>query len=648
MIDDSHNLSHETGAFGGLCVVEVEPNPAGNIDRMFALMHSAGTGSGGEIQGAALIPDVSGQGRLRIFHFNDLHNHLTELSGPAKGTRRFSQMVKRVRTAKADVQAQDALLFLSIGDDHTGSVLDELMGWRDDEFVLDASYRAYSAAGVDASVLGNHEFDRGSSVLAKGIRQDADFPILSANVHSSRHLRPGDDYTPAAIAVAGPLRIGMIGLTTHIETRVGQPSDPTLAVASPIAAVKNILPALAPLVDIVVIMSHCGYGDGAHKSGKAAAMRDIGEADFSIARTAAEITNKPLLILGAHTHTKLNEHGLEPDSIFSGIPIFQAESNGAYLGEIEARVTGKGAAKLEIAKACLHPIKHRRDPDKSDELSGDNCETPNDYDQLFEEQTVKPILDQVELALNRQLATVSTHRLSYESAVLCRYAGESSLANFLCDAIFERMKTHGFDVDFAVLNGATIQSGVEPGSLTAGDWFNVLPYADEVFLVHMTGQQIVEMMQSNAMRVLRPEEIESTDYRGFLPRGFFHTSRHLRYQLDLASSATAARATDIRLENKPVDLTSEREFTAVMSTYLALGGFGERWNGLPIGGGVRGDPAGYDLRRMPSTNTGHVFRDELAAHIADLKTLCDTNVHGCDGRLKLRDKNNVEPAYGTA
>jgi 5'-nucleotidase/UDP-sugar diphosphatase len=648
MNNRSSKFSKETGQYGGLCVVEVDPNPAGNIDRLFVLKHCAETGPVSEVQQASLIPDVLGQGRLRIFHFNDLHNHLTELSGPAKGTRKFSQMVKRVRAAKADTQGQDAVLFLSIGDDHTGSVLDELMGWRAEQFVLDASYRAYSAAGVDASVLGNHEFDRGSALLAKGIRQDAKFPILSANVHSSGHLRTGGDYVPAAIAIVGPLRIGMIGLTTHIETRVGQPGDPTLAVASPVAAVKQVLPALAPLVDIVLILSHCGYGDGAHKSGKAAAMRDIGEADFSIARTAAAITKKPLLILGAHTHTKLNEQGLERDNIFDGIPIFQAESNGEYLGEIEALINRESAPGIEITKACLHPIKHRRDPTKSAALPSENCERPDDYDQLFELQTVKPILDQVELALNRQLATVSTYRLTYESAVLSRYAGESSLANFVCDAIFERMKTLGFDVDFAVLNGATIQSGVERGPLTTGDWFDVLPYADEIFLVRMTGRQIDEMLQSNAKRVLRPDEIATTDYFGFLPRGFFHTSGHLRYQLDLGSSAAAARATDIRLLREPVDITSDREFTVVMSTYLALGGFGERWNGQPIGGGVPGEPAGYDLRRMPSENTGHVFRDELAAYITDLKTLSDANVSGPDGRLKITDKNNVEPAYGTA
>ena len=133
------------------------------------------------------------------------------------GSRRW---LKRVRDARAE--SDRATLFLSIGDDHTGSVFDELLGWNEEEFEIDAGYSVYSAGGIDCSVLGNHEFDRGSALLAKGIRQDATFPVLSANVFGSSHLIAGQDYHPAAIAVSNGLRIGLIGLTTRVETRVGQ------------------------------------------------------------------------------------------------------------------------------------------------------------------------------------------------------------------------------------------------------------------------------------------------------------------------------------------------------------------------------------------------------------------------------------------
>ena len=52
-----------------------------------------------------------------------------------------------------------------------------------------------------------------------------------------------------------------------------------------------------------------------------------------------------------------------------------------------------------------------------------------------------------------------------------------------------------------------------------------------------------------------------------------------------------------------------------MPAYLALGAFGERWNGRPISGGVAGSPPGFDLRALPRQNTGLVFRNEIAGFI---------------------------------
>lgn len=99
--------------------------------------------------------------------------------------------------------------------------------------MANAGYRANSAAGVDISVLGNHEFDRGAEMLRLSIERDASFPILSANVHGSAHMQRDRDYHAAAILEARGLRIGTIGLTTSVDTRVGTKSDPGLVVASP-------------------------------------------------------------------------------------------------------------------------------------------------------------------------------------------------------------------------------------------------------------------------------------------------------------------------------------------------------------------------------------------------------------------------------
>ena len=620
-------------------LVESKPNPAGGFDQLFLLQGAAFSTPISVIDHADILPKLSGAGTLRLFHFNDLHNHLTELSGSTKGTHRFSQMVQRVRRARVRAERDETVLFLSIGDDHTGSVFDELLGWKADQFVLDASYRAYSDAGLDATVLGNHEFDRGAELLALGIRQDAKFPVLSANAHSSAHLKSGQDYFPAAIGICGNLRVGLVGLTTHIETRVGQPNDPNFAVASPILTLNNLLPALDPLVDVILIMSHCGFGDGAHKSGKAAASRDIGEADFSIARAAAGLTKKPTLVLGAHTHTKLNENGLESENTFAGIPIFQTECNGKYLGEIELEIRPGSLAENSVKKACLHPIKPKNAEINPDDPDFHTYEQPENFDHDFEKTTIAPLIDQVKTISANVIAHVATENLSFRSAVLERYAQESALLNFMCDAMVERMDQAGLVVDFAMMNGATVQAGVEPGSLNMGAWYDVMPYADEVFVLSFNGLELNKMLQSNAQRILRSGEILTTDYHGFLPRGFLHTSRHIRYQIDPGASAQLAQAREIKIDGEPIALLEDRIFKAAVPTYLALGAFGEHWNGRPICGGVPGDLAGYDLRQMNKQNTGLVFRDEIAAHIVSKKILDQTSAPAVDGRLHVLENS---------
>jgi len=604
---------------GSLRLSEITPN-AGGFDRLFLLDGDAISAPIAAIENTDLLPEATGNGRLQIFHFNDLHNHLTELSGADKGTHRLAQMVKRVADARRE---GGAVLFLGVGDDHTGSVFDELMGWSPEQFILDASYRAFSNAGVDLTVLGNHEFDRGAELLAMGIEQDAKFPILSTNAHGSAFMKSGQHYHTGAIAIAGGLRIGLIGLTTHVETRVGQPSDPNFSVASPMQVLENILPALAPLVDLVLILSHCGYGDGSHKSGKAAAVRDIGEADFSIAKTAARLTDKPLLLLGAHTHTRLNQNGLEESNVFAGIPIFQAECNGAFLGEIDLTISPQG---YDLNNVTLHPVKSVTDG-----------EQPEDYDQVFETNHIAPIIAKVHDNLTRKIAIVETADLGFETAVLQRYSGESALLNFMCDAVFTRLDDAGYGPDLVMMNGATAQAGIETGPLSMGNWFNVVPYADQVFILDITHLELQQILQNNAKRILRPEEIPHTDYAGFLPRGFVHFSRHIRYEIAIGTSATDAISSVGSYCGVRLDTPTDKVFRVAMPTYLALGAFGENWNGKPISGGVPGHLPSFDLRQLPMKNTSLVYRDVIAAQIRSMGKITTPKGGYCDGRLLVNE-----------
>nr|WP_321526358.1 5'-nucleotidase C-terminal domain-containing protein [uncultured Cohaesibacter sp.] len=628
---------------GELQLVPATPNPNGVIDKLFLLK---GDPLAGQIKaivaenGSPVPAPVLKDGErrvLRVLHFNDMHNHITDLHGKKGDTYRLAQMVKLVKEARANAADNEAVLFVSAGDDHTGSVFDELMGWHPDDFVADASYRAYSAAGVEIAALGNHEFDRGAELLKKGKDTDATFPLLSANVHSSGYMKRDEDYTAAAIADIKGLRVGLIGLTTNVDTRVGQPNDPTLAVERPVTALANILPAVSEISDVVVILSHCGYGIGQHKSGKAATARDIGDGDFAIAEIAAKLSQKPVVVVGGHTHTKLNETGIDENNLKDGVLITQALAHGQFLGDIAISIAANQGRKDWYNAVSLHPIKASDKRVASDDPKFPSLQQEGDWDAAFENAVVAPLLKQLDSKLAETIGTVDTEALGRNVTIASRYIGESALGNFMNDAVVARSETFpGGKVDFALFNATGLSAGVEKGPLTFKAWYDVMPYADAIHVATMTGAQLRDMLNNNAVRLLRPEEAKDVDLNGFVSRGFLHFSSGIRYEIALGADAKSAKAVNITLNGKPIEDVLDKKFTLAINSYIAFGAYGETWNGKPISGGVAGDIPSFDLRELDYDHTGLVYRNEVIAFIRDQKVITEANGAKLDGRLVVK------------
>lgn len=382
-------------------LIPLKPNPEGRLTELYGLVGYV-PGKGGAIGGTvakrlAEAPPPASK-RLKVFHFNDMHNYLVHGAPPQGETHAMSQIVAKVRAAKAKAKADDALVFVSVGDDRTGTGLDKLLGdVTGAGFRVDPAYVAYSAAGVDVGALGNHEFDHGARTLRTGIRASAKFPLLSANIHGSRELEAGRDYFPAVIGVAGGLRIAFLGLTTPVTKHYRKAGDPGLAIASPVATARELLPGLARLADVVLILSHCGYGEEFGPPRKSDGWRFfIQEGDVSIAKAVAGLVDKPVAIVGGHTHTTLNAARLDPENLVGGIPILQAGAHGKYLGE--ATMTLKAGEDTRFSTR-LHPIRPRDDTAADPDAA--KTERDADFDREFERRVIDPL--QVQSRMSRAI-----------------------------------------------------------------------------------------------------------------------------------------------------------------------------------------------------------------------------------------------------
>ncbi|MEZ5714705.1 MAG: 5'-nucleotidase C-terminal domain-containing protein [Paracoccaceae bacterium] len=628
---------------GELLMVPGTPNPKGGFERVFLLKGDALAGPIHTVvsEAGAPVPARSlpeGTRRvLRLMHFNDMHNHMTDLHGKKGDTHRLSQMVKRVAEAKAAAGADEIVLFLSAGDDHTGSVFDELLGWSPEDYVADAGYRAATAAGVDIAALGNHEFDRGAAMLKLGIARDAGFPVLSANIHGSAHITPNEDYLPAAVAEVKGLRIGFIGLTTAVDTRVGMASDPGLAVASPVLAAANLYKAVEAVSDVVVVLSHCGYGRDMHASGKAATARKIGEGDFAIAEAIGPLGEKPCVLVGGHSHTTLNRDGLEADNTVAGLVLTQASANGKFLGDIAMSIGAGLGREAWFSNVSLHPIKARDDRVKEGDEKFAGLEHEGDYDAAFEAEVMAPMIAALDDKLAEVIGEVADDSLINRARTIAdRYVGEAALGNFMNDTLVARSATFpGGKVDFALFNATGLATGIDKGPLSFREWFDVMPYADVIDVATLTGAQLREMLNSNAKRLLRPEEVAGTDLQGFVSRGFLHFSGGIRYRIAPGDSAAEARAVDITLAGQPVEQVLDKPFRMAFNSYISLGAFGETWNGNPIGGGVPGEIASFDVRGLPWDHTGLVYRNEVIAAIREMGPIGEATGARLDGRVAV-------------
>ncbi|MCA9935077.1 MAG: bifunctional metallophosphatase/5'-nucleotidase [Ardenticatenaceae bacterium] len=535
--------------------------------------------------------------RLKVFHINDLHGHIVRFS-PQGDQPILSRMVSRLREVRQKHQddPDTAVLFVSAGDDLVGAVFDELMGDDPDSFALHAGYRLYSAAGIDVSTLGNHDFDLGTSVLAQAIRKDAQFPVLSANLAGCRWL--STLYYPAALMVVKGIRIGIIGLTTPGQTR--EIADTNLQIVNPIRVVHNMLPAIRPLCDVLIILSHLGYTLSSH----AAAVQDAGDVELARSLPPGSVH----LIVGGHTHHTLNEQGLTAENIVNGVPIVQAGALGRILGEVDISIQ-QGAAAVTSVRL-----------DHTSNLP---------VDETFEAEAVQPLLEVARPLFQRSLGRVADHPDLSTDAVRNSFAtGESALANFITDALVARCRANGYETDLAVVDTSVVRRGLPVGGeLTFGEWFNLMPFADVLRIAWISGKQLQMLIRDNAYRIDLPGEPHTE-------RGFLHFSGQVRYTIELGNGRSDIRAINITVNGIPLEKQLDRAFQIVCTSFVrgpaaAWEEYGRSTLGLPL----------MNIREISHMDTPLFLRHELVAYITEQGGVTKEGGAKRNGRLQIKANN---------
>ncbi len=388
------------------------------------------------------------EGKLVVIHTNDTHGR--DLEG-VYTTAAVAQLKQDLTAAGADV------LLLSAGDASQGTPLVNLsMGSTAIDFM--------NLAGYDAMATGNHEFDWGLDNL-KGLAQDAEFPILAANLTytESGELVFGDSIV---FTTDSGLKVGVFGLATP-ETATKAHPDKVKGVS--FAAGQELYDVAQQQVDklnaegcdYIIALSHLG------DSAESAPNRSVDLLDH--------VTGIDLMVDG-HSHTTLPEgdtsHG---DTL--------RVSTGEYLNNIGVVVydaaSDTGTARLlsSTTEGDQTVLDYTgSDPDVLAAIEAVNAEV---------EQELGKVFAKTEVLLNGERDPgVRTE--------------ETNLGDFAADAIlWSARQALGEDkVDLALTNGGGIRAAIPVGDISMKTMKTVFPFGNEVATVTVTGAELLEALEA--------------------------------------------------------------------------------------------------------------------------------------------------------
>jgi 2',3'-cyclic-nucleotide 2'-phosphodiesterase (5'-nucleotidase family) len=579
------------------------PNPHSAADRhLFLLSGDPTSGLIEEIipDEGLVLPEASPALKnndffLTIYHFNDVHGHLVRFlpDGEEPVFTRMAYQINQKRQKVAN-DPQHAVLTLSGGDDCIGTVFDELMDEPFGSQPVHASYRLYSQAGIDLSVLGNHDFDMGLDVLKQSIENDASFPILAANLIDCPTLQ--GLYYPAALMVIKGIRVGIIGLATSAECKISKNNS---RIVNPVQTALNILPAFRPLCDVVILLTHLGYSLAA----TSAITAEAGDVELAKQLPYAGVH----LIVGGHSHNELNHQGLNPHNIVNGIPIVQAGSLGRYLGRVDVRIREKSAAVVHVRLMATETL-------------------PVDLE--LEEKVMKPLVQRARSYFARVLGKVGDDPTLGTDYVRNTYAsGELALANFITDGMVKQLKKAGQSVDLAMIDSSCLRRGLAVGEqLTYGDWFNLMPFADTIRFYRLTGSQLRDLIHDNSRRIDLPGEPNTE-------RGFLQFSQALRYGVELRRTRADIRVSQIIMNGRPIEEQLEQEFIIATTSFVReLAG---NWENC---GDQSPDCDFLHINDFPHIESDYFLRRELVNYIIDRGGITHETGAKLDGRLRVEER----------
>ncbi|MCG8407894.1 MAG: 5'-nucleotidase/apyrase family protein, partial [Phycisphaerales bacterium] len=467
---------------------------------------------------------------LTILHVNDLHSRIEPInkydgtcSAEDETEGKCYGGIARIKTAfderRAALESEGRnVLTLDAGDQFQGSLFYTT-------YKGEVAVEFMNQLGIDAMVIGNHEFDDGPQVLAKFI-DAAQFPVIAGNVDISE-----DDFLngklPGVIVIEkGGEKIGIVSALAEDTDETSSPGD-TVEFIQAENSLKGAVDALhAAGINKIIALTHTGL-----------------PRDMEIAAGVPGID----VIVGGHSHTFLSntQEGAQgpypvlvknPDG--KDVPIVQAYAYGKYLGELDVVWNDAG----DVISANGEPILL------------DASIKPDEQFAARVKELGAPIEELKNRVIGATAEDIDGERTS------CR-AGECEMGNLVTDAMLDRVKDQGIQI--AIQNGGGLRASIDAGELTMGEVLTVLPFQNTISTFQLKGTDVIAALENGVSAV--------EDGAGRFPQ-----VAGLKYSWTRARPGGEGRIIEVEVmedgEWKPLD--PEKVYGVVSNNYMRGGGDG--------------------------------------------------------------------------
>lgn len=372
---------------------------------------------------------------LTILHWNDLHARNLPYKVTKKndtvsyylgGISNMLGYINKLRNKNS--------LVLNAGDDFQGSPISTITRGRSQIELL-------NLFGLDAFVIGNHEFDYGRRSLDSSLAT-ANFEYLSANVYVKPEKKTAGK--PFIIKKINGIKCGIIGITAPDLMTLTLPSNVSdvvmLNMDSVITASVKYLK--KKKCDLIILLTHVGVDND----------KDL-----------AEKFHKDVdIIIGGHSHTPL----FEPE-IVNGVIVAQAGSYSRWLGKIDLKVDLKKDTIKEFQSKLIETVMDSSIYDRN------------------AQQKVESMIASVQGELMKVIGTLET---DWKRG----YSTESNIGQWEADAVRKKLGT-----DITFLNAGGIRKDLSKGAITVNDVWEINPFGNTMVTFNLSGKGLRELISNN-------------------------------------------------------------------------------------------------------------------------------------------------------